>query len=287
VKFALISKEEACFPIAFMCRQLQVSRSGYYAWKVRSPSQRAQADAELMPLIRAEFAEHPRGCGSRTVVGALREAGREVGRRRVVRLMAQERLRPRYKRRFAHTTDSRHGLRTARNQVARNFTVGTPNKVWAADITYLHTKCGWAYLAVVLDLGTRKVVGWNVSPSLEQEGAIAALEAAIEVRGAHHGLTHHSDRGVQYAGDAYRALLARHGIACSMSRKGNCWDNAVVESFFSSLKRELDRDAPFEDWRDAERAVFEYVESYYNSRRRHSALGYISPNRYENLLEAA
>ena len=287
MKFALISKEEASFPIAFMCRQLQVSRSGYYAWKVRSPSQRLKADAELVPLIRAEFDEHPRGCGSRTVVGALREAGREVGRRRVVRLMAQERLRARYKRRFAHTTNSRHGLRTARNLVARNFAVGTPNKAWAADITYLHTRCGWAYLAVVLDLGTRKVVGWNVSPSLEQEGAIAALEAAIEVRSPSHGLTHHSDRGVQYAGDAYRALLAKHGITCSMSRKGNCWDNAVVESFFSSLKRELDRDAPFEDWRDAERAVFEYVESYYNSRRRHSALGYISPNKYENLLEAA
>ena len=287
MKFALISKEEASFPIAFMCRQLQVSRSGYYAWKVRSPSQRAKTDAELMPLIRAEFGEHPRGCGSRTVVGALREAGREVGRRRVVRLMAQERLRPRYKRRFAHTTNSRHGLRTAKNLVARNFAVGAPNKAWAADITYLHTRCGWAYLAVVLDLGTRKVVGWNVSPSLEQEGAIAALEAAIEVRDPSHGLTHHSDRGVQYAGHAYRALLAKHGITSSMSRKGNCWDNAVVESFFSSLKRELDRDAPFEDWRDAERAVFEYVESYYNSRRRHSALGYISPNKYENLLEAA
>jgi putative transposase len=287
MRFALISQEEASFPIAFMCRHLEVSRSGYYAWKVRSPSARAKSDAELVPLIRAEFDEHPRGCGSRTVVGALREAGREVGRRRVVRLMAQERLQPRYKRRFAYTTNSRHGLRTAKNLVARNFTVGTPNKVWAADITYLHTKCGWAYLAVVLDLGTRKVIGWNVSLSLEQEGAIAALEAAIAMRGPGHALTHHSDRGVQYAGDAYRALLARHNIACSMSRKGNCWDNAVVESFFSSLKRELDRDAPFEDWRDAERAVFEYVESYYNTRRRHSALGYISPNKYENLLEAA
>jgi transposase InsO family protein len=165
--------------------------------------------------------------------------------------------------------------------------VGSPNKVWASDITYLQTKRGWAYLAVVLDLGTRKVVGWNVSPSLEQDGAIAALQSAIEIRGPNPGLTHHSDRGVQYAGDAYRALLARNGIACSMSRKGNCWDNAVVESFFSSLKRELGRDAPFEDWRDADRAVFEYIESYYNTRRRHSALGYISPNRYENLSQAA
>jgi putative transposase len=287
VRFTLISKEEAAFPIAFMCRQLQVSRSGYYAWKVRPVSQRAKVDAELLPLIQAEFDEHPRGCGSRTVVGALREAGREVGRRRVVRLMAQKRLRPTYKRRFVRTTNSRHGLRTARNLVARKFEVGPSNKVWAADITYLATKCGWAYLSVVLDLGTRKVIGWNVSPSLEQDGALAALQTAIEVRGAAHGLTHHSDRGVQYAGDAYRALLARHGIACSMSRKGNCWDNAVVESFFSSLKRELPRDAPFEDWRDADRAVFEYVESYYNTRRRHSALGYISPNKYENLLEAA
>jgi transposase InsO family protein len=200
--------------------------------------------------------------------------------------MAQEGLVPRLKRRFAKTTDSSHKKRLARNLVARDFTVGVPNRIWAADITYLQTKCGWVYLAVVLDLGTRKVIGWNVRPSLEQEGAVAALEAAFASRGTAPQLAH-SDRGVQYASDAYRAVLAKHGVTCSMSRKGNCWDNAVVESFFGALKREFGRDGILEDWRDAERAVFEYIESYYNTRRRHSALGYVSPNTYEKGLLAA
>jgi transposase InsO family protein len=283
VKFRFILAEKACFAIVFMCRQLDVSRSGFYGWRSRGESARKATDRRLAPLIRAEFLEHPRGCGSRPVVQALREQGHGVSRKRAVRLMAQEGLRHRLKRRFARTTDSSHKKRVAKNVLARNFEAGPPNKSWAGDITYIHTKRGWAYLAAILDLGSRKVVGWTVSTSLDQELALEALRRAIASRRPPPGLVHHSDRGVQYTADDYRALLAEHGLISSMSRKGNCWDNAVAESFFSTLKRELPNDHVFEDCRDVERSVFAYVEAYYNTRRRHSALGYVAPNEYERL----
>ncbi len=275
--------EKACFTVVFMCRQLAVSRSGFYGWCARGESLRAAMDRALTPLIHAEFLEHPRGCGSRPIVQALREQGHGVSRKRAVRLMAQAGLRHRLKRRFARTTDSRHKNRVAKNVLARNFEVGLPNRTWAGDITYIHTKRGWAYLAAILDVGSRKVVGWAVSNNLDQELALEALRRAIAARRPPRGLIHHSDRGVQYTADHYRALLAEHGLIASMSRKGNCWDNAVAESFFSSLKRELPNDHVFEDAKHVERSVFAYVEAYYNSRRRHSALGQVSPNEYERL----
>jgi transposase InsO family protein len=281
VKFRFIEAEKAHFPVSFMCRMLEVSRSGYYASRRRSTSARMKADHALVPLICAEFRKHPRGCGSRPIMHALRADGRPISRRRVVRLMAHEQLRPRLKRRFVRTTDSRHALECAPNVLDRAFDAGEPNRVWASDITYVATKAGWAYLAAVLDIGSRKVVGWDVSTSLEQASALRALESAIRDRQPPAGLIHHSDRGVQYAGDAYQALLVENGMICSMSRKGNCWDNAVVESFFSTLKRELPNDHVPEDWRELEHLVFAYVSAHYNTHRRHSALGYVSPNEYE------
>jgi putative transposase len=283
VKFDFIAAESAkkTFDVEFMCRMLEVSSSGYYARRHRCVCERKRKDLDLVPLIHREFKKYPRGCGSRTVLGALKHQGHCVSRKRVVRLMAEEKLRCRLKRRFVVTTQSKHRRPVASNVLERAFEPGAPNKAWAADITCLYTRRGWAYLAIVLDLGSRRVVGWRVGPSMEGELALDALKRALEERVPPKGLVHHSDRGTQYASHAYQALLAERGAICSMSRKGNCWDNAVVESFFSSLKRELPNEHVFEDWREVDRAVFAYVEAHYNTNRRHSALGYVSPNEYE------
>jgi putative transposase len=283
VKFDFIAAENANdrFDVKFMCRELGVSTSGYYDHQNRSISERRREDLELVPLIHAEFAKHTRGCGSRMVTGALHAQGHSVSRKRVVRLMSEEKLCPRLKRRFVHTTQSKHERPVAPNVLDRSFEVGEPNKVWASDITYLHTLRGWAYLAVILDLGSRKVVGWQVGSTMEESLVLGALRQAIESRDPPPGLIHHSDRGVQYAAHAYQHQLTEHEIVCSMSRRGNCWDNACVESFFSTLKRELPNDHVFENWHDVERTVFAYIEAHYNTRRPHSALGYRTPNEYE------
>jgi putative transposase len=289
VKFDFIAAENAekRFDVKFMCRELRVSKSGYYASRQRGISARKRDDLALVPLIHAEFRKHTRGCGSRMVTGALRESGQPISRKRVVRLMAEEQLQHRLKRRFVKTTRSRKGDTVAANVLDRGFAVGEPNKVWASDITYVHTRRGWAYLAAVLDLGSRKVVGWQVAPNMEEPLVLGALQQALDKRGPKSGLVHHSDRGTQYTAKAYQQLLAQHGIVGSMSRRGNCWDNACVESFFSTLKRELPNDDVFEDWRAVDQAVFAYVDGHYNTRRPHSALGYQSPNEYEQLQAAA
>jgi transposase InsO family protein len=283
VKFDFIAAENANhqFDVSFMCRELGVSKSGFYAYQQRGLSQRELDDLELVPLIHAEFQKHPRGCGSRMITGALRAAGHAVSRKRVVRLMAEENLRHRLKRRFVRTTNSKHDRPFAPNVLDRAFDVGKPNKVWASDITYIHTREGWAYLAAVLDLGSRKVVGWQVGPTMDEDLVVDALKQALEQQRPTGGLIHHSDRGTQYASLAYQALLCEHDIVCSMSRRGNCWDNACVESFFSTLKRELRNDHVFADWHEVATAVFEYVDSYYNTRRPHSALAYRTPTEYE------
>lgn len=289
MKFAFIAAENASqeFDVTFMCRELGVSKSGYYAFRTRGISQRRRDDLALVPFIHEEFEKHPRGCGSRMVTGALRQQGRAVSRKRVVRLMSEEKLRHRLKRRFVRTTQSRRDEVVPDNVLDRRFDVGEPNKVWAGDITYIHTRRGWAYLAAVLDLGSRKVIGWNVAPNMEEDLVVRALEQAIEQRELTSDLIHHSDRGRQYTAHAYQRLLADNDIVCSMSRRGNCWDNACVESFFSTLKRELPNDDVFEDWREVERAVFAYVEAYYNTRRPHSALDYCTPTAYEEERAAA
>lgn len=286
MKFQFIDAEKATFPIAFMCRRLEVSRSGYYAWRSRPECARSIEDREIAALIRVEFASHPRGCGRRLLVAALRAQQRCVGHRRVARLMKQECLAPRLKRRFRVVRETCGGDVAAPNVLDRSFSVGAPDKVWASDITYIHTLQGWAYLAAVIDIGSRRIVGWSVSHRADQELTLQALRGAVEQRRPAPGLIHHSDRGVQYAALAYQVELGRCGAIASMSRRGNCWDNAVVESFFSALKRELPNERPFEDIRELKRALFAYIEAYYNTRRRHSALGYQSPNRYEELRVA-
>jgi putative transposase len=281
VRFAFIATEKAHFPVALLCRTLEVSRSGFYAWKHRPQAARTLRDQSLGLEIAAIFAESHRRYGSPRVHAQLRAAGHRTGRKRVARLMRAAGLRARERRRFRCTTDSRHGMAIRENLLARRFTVTAPNTRWATDITYLWTLEGWLYLAVMLDLFSRRVVGWSVSERLERGLALDALKMALEARRPSQGMLHHSDRGSQYASHEYQALLAEHGIVSSMSRRANCWDNAVAESFFASLKMELVYQTRWRTKDEARSALFEYIEVFYNRRRRHSALGYKSPAEFE------
>ena len=270
-----------------MCRQLGVSASGYYAWRTRPPSKRATEDARLGARVVQLHVESQRRYGSPRVHKALAAEGRRVGRKRVVRLMRERGLVARPKPRFVVTTDSRHELPLAPNVLKRRFNVSKINTAWATDITYLATAEGWLYLAVIIDLCSRRVVGWSTSDSLERTLCIDALRAALDERKPPPGLIHHSDRGTQYASADYRELLQRNGIICSMSRRANCWDNAVAESFFSTLKTELVSDRLYASHEEARLAVFEYIECFYNRKRLHSSIGYCSPADYEAKLRAA
>lgn len=288
MRFAFVQAQKAKHDVVVLCEVLQVSRQGYYAWAKRKPCQRKLTDEMLRRSIHRTFAESGARYGAPRVQQALAAEGQAVGRKRVARLMRQEGLvgrRPR--RRFIHTTDSKHGFAVAPNLVNRNFAPPERNQVWATDITYIHTKKGWFYLAVVLDLFSRKVVGWAMQPYLDRRLVLAALFMAIDARRPAPGtLVHHSDRGVQYACEDYRQALADAEIVPSMSRKGNCWDNAVVESFFSTLKHELVYRTTFADFDAARAALFQYIESFYNRRRLHSSLGYLSPAEYERRAAA-
>ena len=275
--------EKARFPVAFMCRQLEVSPSGFWEWCRRGPSQHALDDQRLTVHVRAAFDEGRGTYGSPRVYRALRSDGHDVGRRRVARLMRQDGLRVRPKRRFVVTTTSRHAFRVAPNLLARQFTPTAPDRVWASDITYIATRKGWLYLAVVIDLFSRLVVGWATSESIDEDLVLEALDSAFKKRAPAPGLLHHSDRGVQYAAHRHRQLLQAWSARCSMSRKGNCWDNAVVESFFATLKRELVHGADFQSQEEAASALFEYIEVFYNRRRTHSKLDYMTPVSYEDL----
>jgi transposase InsO family protein len=270
-----------------MCRVLGVSRAGLYAAGRRGPSCRAQANAGLRAEIRAIHATSRQTYGSPRVHAELRARGRRCGRHRVARLMRADGLQPRRRRRFRVTTQSRHGHPTAANVLARRFAVGALNQVWAGDITFLPTREGWLYLAVLLDLGSRRVIGWAVRATLEQGLTLAALQMALRRRQPGPGVVHHSDRGSQYACGAYRAALLAHGLTRSMSRTGDCWDNAAVESFFGTLKRELVDGADWATRAEAETAISAYLEGWYNRQRRHSALGYVSPVVYELLRHDA
>lgn len=272
-----IQQNVADFPLELLCEVLGVSRSGYYAWARRAESARAQEDRALSSEILAAHQASRGRYGSPRVHAELRAQGHRVSRKRIARLMRRMGLAARRKRRFRRTTDSRHAFPIAPNLLARNFTAQAPNRVWLADITYIWTGEGWLYLAAVLDLYTRKVVGWAMAEHLGQELALAALDMAIRRQQPTPGLVHHTDRGVQYAAHRYRARLRQHGMLCSMSRKGDCWDNAPMESFFASLKRELVEGAEYATRDEARAEVFVYLEGFYNQRRRHSSLGYLTP----------
>ena len=289
-KHAVIAAHREQYEVRLMCAALHVSVSGFYAAQRRTPSARAQADEQLLVDVRVAHAQSRRRYGAPRVHQELRAQGRRVAKKRIARLMRADGLVARRPRRVVRTTDSRHEAPVAHNQLARRFAVGEIaglDHVWVGDITYVPTQEGWLYLAVVLDLGSRRVVGWAMRETLAEELALDALRMALGQRRPGAGLLHHSDRGSQYAGGAYQGCLAAHGLQCSMSRKGDCWDNAVAESFFATLEHELLAEADFASRQAARRAIFEFIEIWYNRERRHSSLGYVSPSEYEQRLQAA
>jgi transposase InsO family protein len=260
---------------------LDVSRSGFYAWSLRPVSARATRDRQLTSRIRVLHAESRGSYGSPRIHRDLAAAGETVSRKRVARLMQESGLAGRRKRRFRQTTDSAHALPVVKNRLKRDFSPAAPNQAWAADITYIRCWEGWCYLAVVIDLFSRRVVGWAVAEHMRTELVLEALQRAITLRRPAAGLVHHSDRGSQYASAAYRAALAKHGIVQSMSRKGNCWDNAVVESFFATLKEECIYRRSWPTRSRVYAGIAEYIEQFYNCQRRHSTLDHVSPVEYE------
>ena len=270
--------------VASLCRLLEVSRSGYYAAraKVSEPTR----TCSLISHIKAAFAVSGRCYGSRRLRVALHDQGIEVGRHRVRRLMRTHGIRPIWKRKFMHTTDSRHALPIADNVLDRRFKPALANIAWVSDITYIRTRSGWLYLAVVMDLFSRKIVGWAMASAMPAELVCAALQMAITHRQPSAGLIVHSDRGCQYASDAHRALLARYGLRASMSRKANCWDNAVMERFFLNLKMERVWQRDYANHSEAIRDVTDYIVGFYNNVRLHSKLGYLPPTRYEHIMAA-
>ena len=284
MKFAFIHVEKATFPVAFMCEHLEVSPSGYYAWQKRPESARTKSDALLLSEIRRIHERSRSTYGSPRVHAELRALGKEVGRGRVERLMRENGIQARRKRRFRRTTDSCHPFPVADNVLARDFEAEKPNQAWVTDITYIETGDGWLYLAAILDLFSRRVVGWATSDRITRQLTLDALDMALRTRRPGTGLLHHSDRGSQYASDDYRAALAARGIVCSMSRKGDCWDNAVAESFFGTLKTELIYQENYTTHNQARASVFEYIEVFYNRKRRHSSIGYVSPETFEASL---
>jgi putative transposase len=281
VRFAFIATEKACYPVALMCRVLHVSRSGYYAWCKRPAAERRGQDQRLTLEVAAIHAESRGRYGSPRVHAELHQRGQRIARKRVARLMRAAGLRARARRRFRSTTDSQHAMAIKGNLLARRFATSAPNRSWVADITYMWTPEGWLYLAIVLDLFSRRVVGWSLSERLERGLALDALRMALKGRPRSRAMLHHSDRGSQYASHEYQQLLAAHGILSSMSRKGNCWDNAVAESFFATLKIELVYQTQWRTRKEARSALFEYIELFYNRQRRHSALGYLCPSEFE------
>lgn len=269
------------YPVERMCRTLKISKSRYYAWLRRPESSRAAENVRVTGLIRDEFERSGSTYGSPRVAMSLRNAGVSVSRPRVARLMRKACLRSRVARRFVTTTDSRHGLEVSPNLLNRDFKPGRPGLAWVSDITYVRTGQGWLYLTVVIDLGDRKVVGWALGGSMHARNTVAAAwRMALVNRPPSKGLVFHSDRGVQYACKEFRDLLKAGCVRQSMSRKGDCWDNAVAESFFKSLKSEWLDHKEFRTREQAAGEVFMYIEAWYNRRRLHSALGYRSPEQF-------
>jgi putative transposase len=281
MKYACIERRRDCYPVRMMCRLLHVSHSGYYAWRTRPESLRSQQDRELLPQIRQVHSKSKGVYGSPRVQAELASTGVPVGRHRVARLMRLARLRGCPKRRFRVTTQADPSHRVAKNLLKQDFNAAAPNQRWAADITYISTHEGWLYLAVVMDLYSRRIVGWSMSRWISRRIVLAALRMAIEARQPENTLIHHSDRGSQYTSAEFRQELAKHGIECSMSSTGNCYDNAVVESFFGLLKRERVNRVRYKTRDQARADLFDYIEVFYNRKRRHGYLGNISPADFE------
>lgn len=264
-----------------MCRVLGVSRSGYYRWLKRKPSRRELDNRQLDAQIREIYDNSKGRYGSPKITKELNDRGRQVSKNRVARRMRTAGIRSKIRRKYRVTTDSRHNLPVAPNLLERDFTTQSPDRAWVSDITYLNTRSGWLYLTVIIDLFSRMVVGWALSSSLSHEMVVSALKRAVRRRQPTKGLIFHSDRGVQYACADFRQELAKHKFIQSMSRKGDCWDNAVAESFFGILKTELVYHERYEGHQDALHSIFEYIEAFYNRERKHSTLDYLCPVEYE------
>lgn len=283
MKFAFVRDHRGRWPASVICRVLRVTRSGFYAWLKREPSARSVRQRRLLAKIRVAHAENRELYGSPRVCRALRIGGEAVCRNTVAKLMRAAGIRAKRKRRFVpRTTDGAHARPVADNVLDRDFDAPAPDRKWLADITYVPTGEGWLYLAGVLDTFSRKLVGWAMADHMETELVADALKMALAHRKPDgRALIHHSDRGVQYASDDYQHLLGRHGIGCSMSGRGDCYDNAMMESFWATLKTELVHHNEYATREQARRSIFEYVEVFYNRKRLHSSLGYVSPESFE------
>ena len=281
MRYRAIQEHDRRYPIRLMCRALAVSAAGYYAWRSRPESTRSVNTRTLLSAIRVIHRESRETYGSPSLWDALIKQGHHIGEHRVARLMRQHGIRAKTVKKWRATTQSQHRFPVAANTLDRQFTVESPNRVWAGDLTYVWTTEGWLYLAVILDLYSRRVIGWAMGHRLTVDLAERALTMALANRTPTAGLRHPSDRGSQYAATSYQQLLATRGITASMSRKGNCWDNACIESFFGTLKRELVYHRRYATRNEATQDIFEYIEVFYNRRRRHSTLGYHSPAEYE------
>ncbi len=281
MRYRVIQAHDRRYPIRLMCRVLAVSAAGYYAWRVRPESARSVSNRTTLSVIRVIHRDSRETYGRPRIWDALVKQGHRIGEHRVARLMRQDGMRAKTVKKWRATTQSQHRFPVAANTLERAFTVEAPNRVWAGDITYVWTLEGWLYLAVLLDLYSRRVVGWARSQRITVELTEQALTMALATRAPTAGLLHHSDRGSQYAATSYQRVLDEYGLIPSMSRKGNCWDNACVESFFGTLKRELVYHRRYVTREEARQDIFEYIEVFYNRQRRHSTLGYHSPAEYE------
>lgn len=282
MKFAFIAENLTDWPVDVACNVLEVSRSGYYAWRERPISSQSNRRAELAAKIHAIHADNRSVYGSPRIWKALKSSGQRVSQNTVAKVMRAQGLRGKVKRKFVPcTTDSAHDRPIASNILDRQFASDTPNRKWAGDITYIPTDEGWLYLAGVIDLHSRRIVGWSMADHMQTDLVASALTMALARRQPAAGLLHHSDRGVQYASDAYQELLRKNRIEVSMSGKGDCWDNAVMESFWATLKTELVHHEHYATRQQARRSIFEYIEVFYNRKRLHSSLGYVSPETFE------
>jgi len=286
VRFAFIHEEKASYPIGVLCILLEVSRSGYYAWATRPASARDKSDAQLAVEITTTHQRSRSAYGSPRIHRDLRARGIRVGKKRVERLMQEHGIVAKRKRRFRRTTDSKHSQPIAPNVLERQFDAALPNTVWVTDVTYIWTFEGWLYLAVILDLFSRRIVGWATSENNDRHLALDALQRALASRRPGPGLLHHSDRASTYASEDYRNALVTNGMIASMSRKGDCWDNAVAESFFATLRAELVDHEIYATRRSAVASIADYIDAFYNTERRHSSIDYVSPIEFELKTES-
>ena len=287
MKYRFISDQRERANVGLMCKVLNVSRSGYYAWIKRPESRRSRENRKLADHIKVIHAKSRKIYGAPRIHKELKENGVSCGHNRVARIMKQEGLRSVAPKKFKATTDSNHNFPVSPNLLKQDFNVKEPHRVWLADITYISTGEGWLYLSVIMDLGSRRIMGWAMSDRMKRKLTLDALMMALCNRPQSNGIIHHSDRGSQYASSEYQKELKEHGLTSSMSRKGNCWDNAPLESFFHSLKTEWVYRFRYKTRQEARASLFDYIEIFYNRQRRHSTLGYITPCQYEQYRMAA